>query len=229
MKSKKTCGDSGGINRDGTPCKVGKKSLDKDGRCKRHPLANEMWPGIEHPKKRAFLEHFRRTGNQSRSAKAALITSTQVGNWKERDPLFLEYFNVAKQMSADELEATARRLATGKVKQYKFAPSGAPLRHPVTGEPYYEEVFDTGMLKFLHKIVRPEAHREQIDIRMLGINLTDLPDEALERLAAGEDLFAVIGDLLRKLKTLEGSVPQEVLQAEVVEDEPKALPPGEEG
>ena len=197
------CWLSGGMNQDGSPCR--NKAVSKDGRCKRHEveLPDLLWPDVKHPRQRAFLEHFRRRGNQARACKAVGTTRTRIKDWRDKDEAFAAAYEEARQMSADQLEHVARRLATGEIRQYKFDVKGQPLRHPVTGEPYYEEVYDTRMISFLHKIVRPEAHRTDINLTALGISTSDLPDEALERLIAGEDPVAIIADSLRRLRQLE--------------------------
>lgn len=228
------CGANGGLTKKGNFCKnIWGHTGGKLGRCRQHArladgqpddltidglpfeeTVRQKWPGIKNSHQVAFLEAYRRTGNQTRSRHVAEIGSRKcTQRWLDRDPLFREAFEDARQESADRLETVARRLATGYYRRYKFDSMGGVIADPRTGEPYYEEVFDTAMLKMLHKFVRPEDHREQIDIRTLGINISDLPDEALERLSQGEEIFSVISGLLRRLKVLEGGAVQD---AEVI-------------
>ena len=224
------CGDNGGLTKKGNSCRnIWDRNGGKQGRCRQHARLSDgqpkdltvddlpfdetirqKWPGIKDARKVAYLEAYRRTGNKSRSRRAAGIGSNQlITRWMANDHLFYEACEEARQESADRLEMVARRLATGYYRKYKFDSMGGVITDPRTGGAYYEQVFDTGMLKMLHKFIRPEDHREQIDIRALGINISDLPDEALQRLSQGEDLFAVISDLLRRLKQLEGGIVQD--------------------
>ena len=106
--------------------------------------------------------------------------------WREKDSEYREAFDQAKEDATDVLEAEAHRRAVEGVEEsvgwYKGVPGGTVRR--------YSDV----LLIFLLKALRPEKYRERVDLRgsLAHIDLTQLPDHLLARIAAGEHPFSVL-------------------------------------
>ncbi len=141
---------------------------------------------IVHPKRRAFLAAFRETGNVRVACKAAGVGRSSHYRWLAEDPEYHEAFDVAKLQAADVLEAEAHRRAVEGVEEpigwYRGVAGGTVRR--------YSDV----LLMFLLKGLLPERYRERRDLRgsLAHIDLTQLPDHLLARLAAGEHPFSVL-------------------------------------
>lgn len=134
----------------------------------------EPFPEIAHPKKRAFLAAYARTGNVTQAAAAAGITRRTHYVWLHEDgpdgDAYREAFERAEEEAADWLEAEARRRAVEGVVRYKFDKKGNPLRHPVTGEPYYELEYSDTLLIFLLKGARPDKYADRQKHEVTGKN-----------------------------------------------------------
>lgn len=119
-------------------------------------------PENTHPKKAAFLAAFRECGNVTLAANAAGVSRRSHYKWMAEDSEYATQFEDAKEAAVDLLEAEARRRATDGLRSYKFLKSGHPIRHPETGEPYYEHSYSDTLLIFLLKGARPEKYRDNV-------------------------------------------------------------------
>ncbi len=111
-----------------------------------------------------FLEAYAKLGNITAAAYEAAVGRRTHYDWLEADAGYAARFGQAEEAATDALEAEARRRATAGSLRYKFDKAGNPLRHPVTGEPYYELEFSDTLLIFLLKGARPEKHKERQEI-----------------------------------------------------------------
>ncbi|MCH7474353.1 MAG: hypothetical protein IIA27_06745 [Gemmatimonadetes bacterium] len=106
--------------------------------------------------------------------------------WLEKDPEYREAFELAKEDAADILEAEAYRRAVEGVEKpvgwYKGKPGGTVRE--------YSDI----LLIFLLKALRPEKYRERVEMHgvLANIDLTKLPDHLIARIAAGENVMAVL-------------------------------------
>ena len=138
------------------------------------------------PHQRAFLAAFRATGNVRLACKAASVGRSSHYRWLEKDAEYHSAFNLAKEDATDVLEAEAHRRAVEgweeEVGWYKGEAGGTVRK--------YSDV----LLIFLLKALRPEKYRERVDLRgsLAHIDLTQLPDHLLARIAAGEHPFSVL-------------------------------------
>lgn len=113
-----------------------------------------------------FLEEFRRTGNVTRSAKAAGVDRTTVWNHRE-DPEFERLYNEALDDAVDLLEAEAWRRATEGTERVKLVRAGKDDKgNPVFRE-LIERTYSDVLLIFLLKGLRPERYRESYDLKGL--------------------------------------------------------------
>lgn len=129
---------------------------------------------IRHPKKRAFLAAYAQCGNVTQAAEAAGIPRSLHYKWLEQEgpegDAYREAFAQAQEEAADRLEAEARRRAVEGVVRYRFTKDGDPIRHPVTGEPYYELEYSDTLLIFLLKAARPEKYADRTKAEITGAN-----------------------------------------------------------
>lgn len=111
----------------------------------------------------AFLDALAKTGNISKSAKAARISRKRVYELRDAAPDFAEAWNEALETAVDTLEAEAWRRAARGVRKpagwYQGVPGG-----------YIQEYSDT-LLMFLLKGNRPEKYRDNLDITSKGDKL----------------------------------------------------------
>lgn len=133
---------------------------------------------IQHPKKRAFLAAYARTGNITQSAAICKIDRSNHTLWMRKDLVYVEAFQQAGLAAADYLEAEARRRAvTGTLKPvfYQGMECGT-----------IREYSDT-LLIFLLKGALPEKYSERfqgnINIEAnINVNLSE--QERHQRLSA---------------------------------------------
>ena len=151
------------------------------------------------PRQKAFLAAFRETGNVCLACKAVGVRRSSHYRCLEKDAEYPSAFNLAKEDATDVLEAEAHRRAVEgweeAVGWYKGEAGGTVRK--------YSDV----LLIFLLKSLRPEKYRERVDLRgsLAHIDLTQLPDHLLARMAAGEHPFSVLapGQPIAALPTVE--------------------------
>jgi|JYMV01.1.fsa_nt_gi hypothetical protein len=125
------------------------------------------------PKKQAaFLAAYVETGSISHAARAAETSRTSHYRWMEEDEEYPEIFEAARDEALEILEHEARFRAVEGLRQYKFDRDGNALKHPITGEPYYENKKSDVLLIFLLKAADPEKYRERTETQLRGeVNL----------------------------------------------------------
>jgi len=125
------------------------------------------------PKKRAaFLAAFAETGSVTHAAAAADMTRVTHYRWSEESEEYRQLFEFAKEEALENLEREARFRATEGLRLYKFDRDGNALKHPITGEPYFEEKRSDVLLIFLLKAADPEKYRERTETQLRGeVNL----------------------------------------------------------
>ena len=138
------------------------------------------------PRQKALLTAFRETGNVRLACKAVSVGRSSHYRWLEKDAEYHSAFNLAKEDATDVLEAEAHRRAVEgweeAVGWYKGEAGGTVRK--------YSDV----LLIFLLKSLRPEKYRERVDLRgsLAHIDVSQLPDHLLARIAAGEHPFSVL-------------------------------------
>jgi hypothetical protein len=161
---------------------------------------------IQHPKKRAYLRALVETGgNVTRACELAGIdrSTPYSRQWKE-DGELQAALESARDMAGEALESEAIRRAVEGVEEpvgwYKGQAGGYVRR--------YSDV----LLMFMLKGRYPERYRERVELRgsLANLDLTQLPDEALSRLARGENPLTVLGSLSAdvRAKLLEAGQPE---------------------
>ncbi len=149
-------------------------------------MTDSPFPRIVDSKQRAFLAAFRETGNVRLACEIANVGRSSHYRWLEEHPAYRETFDLAKLQAADILEQEAYRRAVEGIEEpigwYRGVAGGTVRR--------YSDV----LLMFLLKGLLPERYRERRDLRgsLAHIDLTQLPDHLLARLAAGEHPFSVL-------------------------------------
>ena len=139
------------------------------------------------------------TGNKTQAAKLAEIerTTPYSPQWR-KDEAFQEALHQAEEAAADLIESEAYRRAVEGVEEsvgwYKGVAGGVIRR--------YSDV----LLIFLLKGLRPEKYKDRMELRgvLANLDLSQLPDHLIERIAKGEHPLSVL--------------------ASAIEGEPKALP-----
>lgn len=95
-------------------------------------------PMRHHPKKLAMAEAYRHAQTLTAASQAANVKLSTHHNWMNTDEEYRNIINMIDEIKCEELLAEAVRRAKEGDKHYKFDKKGAPLIHPITGEPYYE-------------------------------------------------------------------------------------------
>lgn len=91
--------------------------------------AEDPWPLVREPKKRAWLKGYALTGIKKAASRAAGVGQTTYVSWQRSDPNFMAAVAVAEQMCADMMEDEATRRAVHGERRYKFD-RGTPKVHP---------------------------------------------------------------------------------------------------
>ena len=149
-------------------------------------MTDSPFPRIVDSKQRTFLAAFRETGNVRLACEVAKVGRSSHYRWLEMHPAYREAFDLAKLQAAEILEQEAYRRAVEGTEEpigwYRGVASGTVRR--------YSDV----LLMFLLKGLLPERYRERVDLRasLAHIDLKQLPDELLARIAAGEHPFSVL-------------------------------------
>ena len=134
----------------------------------------------------ALLTAYGEVGVLKRACKVAKVGRSSHYEWLENNPAYRAAFEAAKEEAADTLEQEVyRRAVTGvrkKVGWYKGKAGG-----------YVREYSDV-LLMFRLKALRPEKYRERVDLRgsLAHIDVSQLPDHLLARIAAGEHPYSVL-------------------------------------
>ena len=131
-------------------------------------------------KQRAVLAALPGALTVTAAAKAAGVARRSVHRWADRDPAFAAALADAREEAADHLEAEARRRAVEGTRSYKFLRDGTPIRHPLTGDPYWEPAYSDRLLEILLKAARPEKYRERSDVAVSPGDLSGLSDAELK-------------------------------------------------
>ena len=135
---------------------------------------------------RSFLAVYGKMGVVKRACKVAQVARSSHYEWMEKNPAYRRAFEEAQEDAADTLEAEVYRRAVKGVRKpigwYKGVAGG-----------FVREYSDL-LLMFRLKALRPEKYRERVDLRgsLAHIDLTQLPDHLLARIAAGEHPFSVL-------------------------------------
>jgi hypothetical protein len=148
-------------------------------------------PEIQDLKKRAFVLAFARTGNKAQAARVAGIhPDTPYSRQWRSDAVLQAAVEQAKEAAADPIEAEAyRRAVEGweePVGWYQGRPGGMVRK--------YSDV----LAIFLLKGLRPDRYKERVEMRgaLANLDLNSLPDEAIERIAGGENIMSVLASMV---------------------------------
>ena len=117
-------------------------------------------------KKRAFLQAFAATGGVERAEKRSGVSHQCHYNWLRHDPQYVAAFRVAHEMAADMLENEAIRRAVDGVAEPVY--QGRQLVGTV-------QRYDSTLLIFMLKGLRPEKYRDRLQIDVTGY-LRDLAE-----------------------------------------------------
>jgi hypothetical protein len=139
------------------------------------------------PQQKAFLAAYALVGTVTGAASASKTRRTTHYLWVKQ-PEYARAFADAQEEAADRLEAEAITRATEGLRRYKFSRNGEPLKHPLTAEPYYEDVRSDILLIFLLKGLRPEKFGERLEHRgSVPVSISEDDARRLERLAESID------------------------------------------
>lgn len=116
----------------------------------------------------AFLKALSSNANVSAAARAAEVDRSHCYKCRSDDPSFAEEWDEALVVAVEALEERAWKRAQFTEVQYKFTKSGAPILHPITGEPYYEHVGSDAVLMRLLQAHKPEAYKERTEQQHTG-------------------------------------------------------------
>ena len=163
------------------------------------PTPAPEWPPLP-TWRAAFLGALALNGNVSDAARAAGIARDTAYKTRARNPGFAQDWRTAEQIASDVLLREAWRRAVEGGRQYKFHPkTGAPLRHPETGEPYYELVYSDALLALLLKARLPGQFGDKVRVEQ---TIKQEPAYDLSRLTA-EDKLALLA-MKRRLGAAQG-------------------------
>jgi hypothetical protein len=144
-------------------------------------------PDIRDPKKKAYVLAFAQTGTKLRAAQVAGVHPSTPYTAQWRNDLVLQAaVEQAKEAAADLIEAEAYRRAVEGWEEpagwYQGRPGGMVRR--------YSDV----LAIFLLKGLRPEKYQERVQMRgaLANLDLNQLPDELIERIARGENVLSVL-------------------------------------
>jgi hypothetical protein len=157
-------------------------------------------PEIASPHQRAFLAAFGETGNIRLACMIAKVGRSSHYRWMDESPSYRDAFEVAREDSADLLEAEARRRAVEGVEK----PTGWHQGKPGG---YVREYSDL-LLIFLLKGARPETYKDRVDTRQVTahVNFGTLSDDQIRRVAAGEELGSVLAGAVAEHARLTAAV-----------------------
>lgn len=87
--------------------------------------------------------------------------------WKAKSGAFGRPWRSRRNWRPSLGDEAARRAQHG-LRRYKFTNGGEPIKHPVTGKPYFEREYRDMLLIFLLKAKRPAVYRERHQIQHAG-------------------------------------------------------------
>jgi hypothetical protein len=148
-------------------------------------------PEIQDLKKRAFVLAFARTGNKAQAARVAGIhPDTPYSRQWRNDRVLQAALRQAKEAAADLIEQEAYRRAVDGVEK----PTGWYQGKPAAMVREYSDLLTIFLLKGL----RPERYKERVEMRgaLANLDLNLLPDEAIDRIANGEPVMAVLASMV---------------------------------
>ena len=148
-------------------------------------MVTSAFDDVTHPKQRAFLSAFAKTGVVSRACEIARVGRTNHYRWRSEDPAYQVAFKRAVAMVADLFEDEATRRAIDGVLRptgwYRGKPGG------------YVREYSDNLLMFRLKALKPEyRERETVTGSLGAIDLSKLPDHMIERIANGEHPLSVL-------------------------------------
>jgi len=107
---------------------------------KQRKSRNRLFTLVSDAKKRAFLASYAAHGNIGLACKMAQINRASEIEWRKSDADYAAAFAEAHAEFLDCLVGGVSRRVMNGQESYKFF-RGAPIRHPVTGQPYKEIVY----------------------------------------------------------------------------------------
>ena len=160
-------------------------------------LEPELFPEIPHPKKRAYVMALAETGNRTEAAKAAGISRWTPYDPQWRDDKALQAaLRLADEAAADLIESEVYRRAVHGWEEpvgWYMGQAGGMVRK-------YSDV----LAIFLLKGLRPEKYRDRMELRgaFASLDVSQLPDELVARLARGEHPASVLSGWAEGAKAL---------------------------
>lgn len=152
----------------GTQTTAQNRTPKKERDCPVQGAAEADWAGVSHRTQRAFLAAYSECCNVRRAAACVGVNRRRVYEWKAKSEAFRQAMAVAEELGVQALEDEAVRRAQEGLRRYKFTRGGEPIKHPVTGGPYFEHEYSDTLLIFLLKAKRPEVYRERHQIQHAG-------------------------------------------------------------
>jgi hypothetical protein len=146
-------------------------------------------------KKKKFLDELAKTGNITKSCKAASVDRKTIYRHRKDDDEFKSLFEDALDQAADALEGEARRRAFQGVKK--------PVYQGGKRIGYVQEYSDT-LLIFLLKGAKPGKYRERFETNQTNFDFNNadlslLNDYEIERIIAGDDPRSVFAAASKRL------------------------------
>lgn len=135
----------------------------------------------------AFLTALRNSGIVRAACQAAGVARTTVYERRAEHPSFAEAWDEALSEAVELLEAAAwQRAAKGTTREKGVYYRGKPIATEKITE------YSDTLLIFLLKAHKPGMYRDHVTSTNFNVDLKDLTDEQLERIAAGEDPLKVV-------------------------------------
>lgn len=153
----------------------------------RKPPAPDAW-------KELFLKALAQYGVVRYACEKARVNRTAAYHARDADKAFSDAWDRAREEACDLLELEARRRAHDGLLRKKFTRTGEPIIDPATNEQYVEREYSDSLLMFLMRGYRPSVFSERIrqEATTLNVDMSQLSDEQLERIAKGEDVRSVL-------------------------------------
>lgn len=120
-----------------------------------------------------FLNELLRTqGDTDAAADLVHISVPELHAMRQKNKAFAlawaRALDSIRVMRAEHLETVAFHEAAFPTKKYRFTPSGEGLKHPVTGEPYFEADRDNRLVIALLKALNKDVYSERREITGAG-------------------------------------------------------------